>query len=865
MRVRPFARWSRQFTALLACLLVSVFVGIVVFSTSVSAADATWNDGNLTYEGNEYTRLTDQTIFNNLGLEQGSIAYIDNPDSDNPKVIYFPPGSDVVTVDEAKYVEYQKSGDSDYQQGESRDISAEPPSENRDVPESSCNITGGFGWAICPITENLAKAMDWAYEWISQFLYSEPIEINNTDSGLYMAWNIMRGFANVAFIIGFLVIIYSQITSMGISNYGIKKMLPRLIVAAVLMNLSYIICAIAVDLSNISGYAVQELFIQIRNSLYATSINDIEIASWESVTAVVLGGSAAVLGVGNFAFTVGSSATSAIVLLVPILLGLLVTLIVVLLVIAARQALIIILTIISPLAFVAYILPGTEKLFDKWRGLFVTMLVFFPAFSVVFGGSQLASAVIIQNSTTLIMLILGLGVQAAPLALAPLILKLSGGVLNRFAGIVNDPSKGLIDRSRNWAKEQSAYLANRRTYANDNLPYGLRRGTRWAERKLRRARQERIENYQNKATATYEASKEHAKQDEFRRQVELDKDIRDKDLDIAWNETLQDTGGEVYQKEIVSRLRSDQKSLGDARLDNRYAEVKTGHHPAGFIGPLEANDPTRVLINDTIHTSEQIAAEGLRKSAASGVLNENLAERMINDKSLQQTAAGAYGQQGIDAAAASAVSTMRSEFGKGVDNTNELMKHFNVSSAEMQNLIENSEDIIRTDSNGNEVYRFDHKDSYTIEAAITNQMKVGTVPNVAKIIEMTGPGGRLTEYRGTVMSGLAGSSAGAKAPFLGGKLNNQIVEAKISSREDLLDYVSEWVDEGKFSAKTLSGLDKAGAEMLQDSLSRNMSRINDQRLANLKKALQESITNENLTMNNVDAARPVVNDIISRL
>ncbi len=38
--------------------------------------------------------------------------------------------------------------------------------------------------------------------------------------------NIARGIANACFIIAFLIIIYSQITSIGINNYEIKKMVP---------------------------------------------------------------------------------------------------------------------------------------------------------------------------------------------------------------------------------------------------------------------------------------------------------------------------------------------------------------------------------------------------------------------------------------------------------------------------------------------------------------------------------------------------------------------------------------------------------------------------------------------------------------
>ena len=74
----------------------------------------------------------------------------------------------------------------------------------------------------------------------------------------------MRNISNVAFIVAFLVIIYSQLTSVGISNYGVKKMLPRLVIAAVLVNLSFTFCAVLLDLSNVTGYAFQDAFMGIK-------------------------------------------------------------------------------------------------------------------------------------------------------------------------------------------------------------------------------------------------------------------------------------------------------------------------------------------------------------------------------------------------------------------------------------------------------------------------------------------------------------------------------------------------------------------------------------------------------------------------
>ncbi len=58
------------------------------------------------------------------------------------------------------------------------------------------------------------------------------------------------------FAILLVIVILSQVTGMYLSNYGIKKVLPRLIITIILVNLSYIACIIMVDLSNVVGVQV---------------------------------------------------------------------------------------------------------------------------------------------------------------------------------------------------------------------------------------------------------------------------------------------------------------------------------------------------------------------------------------------------------------------------------------------------------------------------------------------------------------------------------------------------------------------------------------------------------------------------------
>lgn len=253
---------------------------------------------------------------------------------------------------------------------------------------SSCAIDG-VGWIICPVVNFLASLSDGAFGFLADtFLRTDP-EAFKTDSPTYNAWSIMRTIANVAFVIVFLIIIFSQLTSIGISNYGVKKLLPRIVIAAILVNVSYFVCQIAVDLSNILGYSIKDVFGAVGASIGGENLLNAQeispIASGEGFEGIALG----ILVIGGVGAGYALLST-----LIPVLLAAVVALVMILFILIARQALIILLIVISPLAFVAFLLPNTEGLFKKWRQALTAMLLVFPIVAVVFGASSLASGIL---------------------------------------------------------------------------------------------------------------------------------------------------------------------------------------------------------------------------------------------------------------------------------------------------------------------------------------------------------------------------------------------------------------------------------------------------------------------------------------
>lgn len=366
---------------------------------------------------------------------------------------------------------------------------------------TSCAIDG-IGWIVCPVMGFMAGVVDGMYSVVSTLLTVTPLTTDTSKSGLYSAWSIMRNLANVAFVIAFLIIVYSQLTGGGITNYGIKKMLPRLVVSAILVNVSFWISAIAVDISNIAGTSLKSLFDTIGGSIEVPSFGNGATgeSGWQSIVGPILAGTVAVtsiyIGIGGLLVALPAA---------------LLAIITAFLVLTLRQALIIILVVISPLAFVAYLLPNTADWFKRWRETFQTMLLMYPIIAVVFGGSAFASKVIMSSAANadgdgkLFVQLMGALVAILPLAITPIIMKFAGGILNRFGGIVNNPNRGPFDALRKRMEGTRDRINNNRdmralargadgTYERG---FSMRRGGLRRQSKLDDIKKQRDATYEN--------------------------------------------------------------------------------------------------------------------------------------------------------------------------------------------------------------------------------------------------------------------------------------------------------------------------------------------------------------------------------
>jgi len=828
-RKQPLIVTLRWFVLLIAGMLVGIFLNALTHSTSVYAVDAEWSGHNLTYNKEKYTKVSDDKKIKQFNLPDNSLVYVnEDKNKKETKVIYFP-SSEISSLSSATYAVYSFTPPNTYEQTSNSTISIESPSENS--TSTSCDVQG-IGWIICPLSNWLADGIDYMYSALQEFLKTKPLETTNQNSGIYLAWVIMRNISNVAFIVAFLVIIYSQLTSVGISNYGVKKMLPRLIIAAVLVNLSFTICAILLDLSNIAGYAFQDAFMGIKNTISTVGENT-STWTWSEVISTALSNGALAVGAG---YAVSLALTTELLpMLVPAatLAGL--TLLFILLIMAARQALIIILIIVSPLAFVCYLLPGTEKWFKKWRDSFLTMLVFFPAFAVVFGGAQLAGIIIIQNASGpngAIMHILGMLVQIIPLAITPLIMKFSGGVLGKFAGFVNDKNKGLYDRTKNWSKDRRETIKNKKLANPNMVRFNPNRLRRWADHNSR-LRKKDLETSQKDAENSFRNTAKYKKSDLYARQASRRSDFLSAQDDNRYLEsTLGHAPDDIYEK----------RSLYDRTLRNVSATYATRQD-------LKAHQQQTAFMNDIKDLETEIATAGLIKNNAQRQQHSEFAEQLKNSKELQEKAGGnvfkdANGNLiGANAALASAIATSRSEYAKSVDEAHQIMKNYKLSAGQRQKIsLGNSVTL----SDGTVL---DSNNIFIREAAIEEQIKYGTVTEVAQLVSELPP-----EFYSSVSAALASSGVKNKASFMGGKLIDDMVKGAINSRQDLLNYCADWLQGGKYKPETLATTEADGVKLLMEAV-KNTSVITDKKRQDLKKVINTILTDKRLSANATDATK----------
>lgn len=285
-----------------------------------------------------------------------------------------------------------------------------------------CSGAGAFSWALCPILHLLIVGIGFFQSVITQFLAVSPLSLSSDANAnpTYTLWKAATQFTNLGFAGAVLLLIAGEVIQnlpLGVSNYNIKKYLPKLLVGAAFANTSYFIIAFIIGAFNVAGDGIANLMIDI---VQTGGGGDSGIGlQWLTAIPVAL--------------LVGFFAKGALIPLVLPLIGtafLILTSTIICLFL--RQMLIIAMVIISPLA------PFFN--FKKWLRFFISLMVMYPLIILLFAAGKIFGLVIsagnfsFSNSGTPLagasqdLVIAGLEVLAytAPLAALPAVLANAG-------------------------------------------------------------------------------------------------------------------------------------------------------------------------------------------------------------------------------------------------------------------------------------------------------------------------------------------------------------------------------------------------------------------------------------------------------
>lgn len=245
-----------------------------------------------------------------------------------------------------------------------------------------------LGWILCPVLNATATAGDFAFSFMAQTFTQLEIGLVDNDSGARQAGAVIRNFANILFVMAFLAIVYSLVTGQGIGNYNLKRLVPRFIVAVIFVQVSYFICQLMVDFSNILGFGVRDILVTRVADSIGPSAMPLASALGQDVTPL----SSIASGVtsnGDIAWQL-LAPLGAIVMSATVICSILIVVLII------RKVLVVALMMVAPLAFVAYLLPNTSDYFSKWLKIFTHTLLLFPVISLLLGAGQIVSASILK-------------------------------------------------------------------------------------------------------------------------------------------------------------------------------------------------------------------------------------------------------------------------------------------------------------------------------------------------------------------------------------------------------------------------------------------------------------------------------------
>lgn len=314
--------------------------------------------------------------------------------------------------------------------------------------DNSCESKGGsFGWLSCPLINALSLGLNWFDEQIQALLAVD--ENKYTNDTLYKAWAQIRNLAYLILVPIMLVMVIGTAIGSGFFDaYTVKKALPRMVAAVIFIALSWYICGFLITFFNVIGGGILGI---LTNPFYPGGENmnlaTLFDASTGTTVTQYVGGAGFLAALGGF-IAIGGGGVLLSYLFIAFL-----TMAIAFLILTLRQIFIIALFLIAPLAILAWIFPGNDRLWKLWWGTFSKLLMMFPLIMAIIAVGRIF-AYLVGNSGgagaegALLNPLLKLTAYIVPYLFIPFTFKFAGGMFATVAGVANDRSKGIFDRQK---------------------------------------------------------------------------------------------------------------------------------------------------------------------------------------------------------------------------------------------------------------------------------------------------------------------------------------------------------------------------------------------------------------------------------
>ena len=220
----------------------------------------------------------------------------------------------------------------------------------------------------------------WLFSFLAKGLLNQVIDPAFSQSALHVmdpngpvagAWNLLDGLANIVII--FAVLFMGIGTMLDLPNYNWKALLPKVVIAAILINFSLAIVGFGIDIAQVvmNAFLVNtgnKTTVDIITGALAQNLN----SSWSIVGGALLNWPPSQM----FTASIGAFMTMLAYLIFTFLSIFFYLLF--FLYLLARVVALWLLAMVSPLAFAMNVIPSTQQFFNKWKTELINWLLIGP-------------------------------------------------------------------------------------------------------------------------------------------------------------------------------------------------------------------------------------------------------------------------------------------------------------------------------------------------------------------------------------------------------------------------------------------------------------------------------------------------------